>query len=328
MDRAGQVGQALAGWLAATGAVPEPELTGPLTPLGGGFDTEIYAFRLRRPPAALDGGLVLRMLRRHHDPTRVLREQATQNAVAVQGYPAPRVLLACVDPGPLGAAFCVMQQAPGVPLLSRVVGMAGVLVQIQLRLHALDPTPLGGTLPDLDRYLDDMARRIEAATLAGLTPLLGWLRRRRPTPAGAAVICHGDLHPQNVLVDGGAVSAVLDWPNAVLAERAFDVAATLNILRFVPAGLAAPGRLRWLARLGQPLLAARYLSGYRRRRPIEPDRLAYYEVAAAMRALVHHGEVARGAAGGPLPSALERSPYAARLLARAARITGLTASLP
>jgi hypothetical protein len=106
------------------------------------------------------------------------------------------------------------------------------------------------------------------------------------------------------------------------------VAATLNILRFVPADLAVPGPLRWLARLGQPLLAARYLTAYRRGRPVEPDRLAYHEVAAAMRALVRHGEVARSADDGPPPSALDRSPYAERLLARASRITGLGVGLP
>ena len=130
------------------------------------------------------------------------------------------------------------------------------------------------------------------------------------------------------MVDGAAVSGVLDWPNAVLAEPAFDVAATLNILRRVPAGVAVPGPRRWLAAAAQRLLAARYLAGHRRRRPVDPTRLAYYEVAAALRALVRGGEIRRGAPGAPPPSALDRSPYAARLLARAARITGLEPSLP
>ena len=37
-----------------------------------------------------------------------------------------------------------------------------------------------------------------------LDSLLGWLYERRPRPDVAPVICHGDLHPQNVLVQGRA----------------------------------------------------------------------------------------------------------------------------
>lgn len=325
--RADQVARGLAGYLSKTLGLPTVEFAEPPVPLGGGFDTEIYAFRLRHGPAGLDGPLVLRALRPHHDPAMVRREQATQNALAARGYPAPRVVLITLDPAPLGAPFTIMERAPGVPLLSRVVGMAGVLARAQLRLHALDPAPLQDTLPDFDGYLEAMARRVDAASLTGLAPLLGWLRARRPR-FDAAVVCHGDFHPQNVLVQGRTVTGVLDWPNALLAEPAFDVASTLNILRFVPAGLAVSGPFTWLVRAGQRVLAARYLAEYRRGRPLDAGRLAYYGVAAAIRALVRSGEARRRVAGGPPPSALDRSPYAARLLAHTARVTGLTASLP
>jgi hypothetical protein len=124
------------------------------------------------------------------------------------------------------------------------------------------------------------------------------------------------------------VSGVLDWPNAVIADAAFDVASTHCILRFVPPGLASvPRALRWLIRVGQPILAARYLRGYRRRRAIDAERLAYYQVAAAMRALVRAGE-GRSRAGDPPPTELDRSAFADRLLAHVTGITGLAASLP
>src|SRR5207248_7580633 len=137
-----------------------------------------------------------------------------------------------------------------------------------------------------DGYLDSLARRIDRAGLAGLAPLLAWLRERRPADDPLAV-CHGDFHPQNVLVEHGAATGVLDWPNALLADPVFDVASTLGILRFVPVDLVSTSRpLRWLARVGQPLLAARYLAGYRRRRAIPVERLGYYQVAAGLRQLV------------------------------------------
>jgi aminoglycoside phosphotransferase (APT) family kinase protein len=260
----------------------------------------------------------------------VLREQATQNTLADLGYPAPRVLLATTDPAPLGAAFLIMARLPGVPLVTHPVGMAAVLGDAQLRLHTLDAAPLARALGEaatFDGYLAALERRIAGAGLTGLAGLMSWLRERRPPPAVVPVICHGDLHPQNVLIAGGALSGVLDWPNVLVADAAFDVASTRLILRFVPAELASlPRGLRWLAHVGQPILARRYLAGYRRRRPLDGARLAYYEVAAAMRALVQAGE--RRLAGGLPPSRLDRSSYAARLLAHARTLSGVDAELP
>ena len=333
MARADEIARGLVAHLRRVLGEPDLELADAPVPLTGGYDTEIHALRLRGAPAGLAGPLVLRVLRAHHDSAMVIREQAIQNALADQGYPAPRVVHATLDPAPLGAAFLLMERLPGTPLISaRPIGMDRPLVEAQLRLHALDPAPLARALGDaitFDGYLASFGRRIDRAGLTGLVELMRWLHERRPPPGAPPVVCHGDLHPQNILVESGRVSGVLDWPNALIADAAFDVASTRTILRFVPVGLASmPRALRWLARVGQPILAARYLRGYRRRRPIDSGRLAYYEVAAAMRALVRAGERRSRAVEGPPPNELDRSTYADRLLAHAASITGLAASLP
>jgi hypothetical protein len=76
------------------------------TRVSGGFDTQIFAFRLAGAPPAFSGPLILRLLDVHHDPARALTEQATQNALADLGYPAPRAVLASADVTP-GTAFTV-----------------------------------------------------------------------------------------------------------------------------------------------------------------------------------------------------------------------------
>jgi len=115
-----------------------------------------------------------------------------------------------------------------------------------------------------------------------------------------------------VLVDDGGVTGVLDWPNALVADPAFDVASTLNILR--SCGRVTSMRPRCAgARLAQPLLAVA-ISRPIAAAAIDDARLAYYQVAAALRALCAGGEPARLA--GP-PTDLDASPYArapARLL--------------
>jgi len=84
MARADEIARGLVAHL--RGALGEPglELAERPVPLTGGFDTEIHAVRLRGAPADFSGPLVLRMLRAHHDPAMVLREQAIQNALAVR----------------------------------------------------------------------------------------------------------------------------------------------------------------------------------------------------------------------------------------------------
>jgi aminoglycoside phosphotransferase (APT) family kinase protein len=332
VSREEEIGRRLVAHLRATLGAPGLDLAEPPAPLTGGFDTEIFALRLREAPPAWPGALVLRLLRPHHDPAIVLREQATQNTVADQGYPAPRVRLASTDATHLGAPFVLMDCLPGIPLVDAgLLGMERALLDAQLRLHRLDPAPLTRVLGDavsFDAYLAQMERHAEQGALDGLRGALRWLGARRPPPAPVA-ICHGDLHPRNILVEEGRVTGVLDWPNVLVADPAFDLAATWSILRFVPAALTGmPAARRWLARLVQPALAARYRALYRRRRPIDRARLRYYEVAAALRALVRVGQSRQGRAGAPPPGPLDRSPYADRLAGHVASVTGVTVTLP
>jgi len=143
MDRGGDLAAALLDHLRARLDERGLELQEPLTPISGGFDTRIFAFRLRSAAPAFAGPLILRLLGPQHDPARVLRERVTQNTLAGLGYPAPRVLLACPDPAPLGGAFLVMERLPGAPLLqARYLNLSRVLVETQLRLHALDAEAL------------------------------------------------------------------------------------------------------------------------------------------------------------------------------------------
>jgi aminoglycoside phosphotransferase (APT) family kinase protein len=305
----------------------------------GGFDTQIYAFRLTAAPPEYSGPLILRLLHAHHDPARALRERATQNALAEFGYPAPRVLLASADLTVLGGAFLIMPRLDGRPLPKVSIGaMARVLAELQARLHDLDPVAFlravtrDGLEPrslTFDAHLAYLTERAAHGGLVGLAPGLEWLARRRPPRPEPRAVCHGDFHPFNILVDGEGVTGVLDWPHAIVADPAFDVATTLIILRLVPmdvAGLATP--LRWLANAARPLLVAGYLRHYGRRRPLDRGKLAYYEAAACMKALVRAGELRGGLAGPNVANVLFESAYTARVLSRFRALTGITPSLP
>lgn len=317
-------------------------LAEPPAPVSGGFDTQIYSFRLVGAPPNLSGPLILRVLSPLHDPRRALRERAIQNALADQGYPTLRAPLASADPAILGAGFLVMERLPGRPLLEvRRLGMAGVVVRAQRRLHALDPGPVlkaidaavpGGSHDHtVEGLLAQFEARVVRGALLGLAPALGWLRAHRPTVEGPAVVCHGDFHPQNLLVDDRReLTGVLDWPNLLIAERACDVAASRVILRYAPIEVAqVPRHVRWLVRAARLALVRRFMAGHRRAAPLHRPSLRYYEALGCMRGLLRVAEQRTRAArdGTPL-SRLDASRFGERLTRRFARLTGVRATLP
>jgi aminoglycoside phosphotransferase (APT) family kinase protein len=313
----------------------------PLTPVSGGFDTRIFAFRLSGAPKTFSIPLILRVLSPQYPQARALSERATQNAVAGLGYPAPRVLLASADPKILGGAFLVMERLPGRPLLdARRVGIASVLVETQLRLHALDAEvllealdregpPISREVATFEGHLGRLRHRVGAGGLRGLEQAMRWLIENRPANESTRVICHGDFHPQNILVENDRVTGVIDWPNVVVAERAFDVASTRVILGLVPVALmGVPPALRGIVDIARRVLAAHYVGGYRRRAPAGVTHLPYYEALACMRGMIRTVETRLAAGGGAKLSALDASTYGERLAARFARITGVAPTLP
>ncbi len=92
------------------------------------------------------------------------------------------------------------------------------------------PVTVPGLLGALARFADEFGR-------PDLADAARWLADHRPAPA-PDVICHGDLHPFNLLADGARVT-VLDWSTALLAPRAHDVAFTSLLLSEPP--LHVPG---------------------------------------------------------------------------------------
>ena len=269
-------------------------------PLTGGFWAELFAFSLAQPPDGWPHDLVARMM---PEANTARRETLIQAAVAAAGFPTP-VVRAAGEPGDgLGRAFMIMDRAPGAPLLSglSLAGALGrgpalfgeiprLLASTMARLHALDPEPVRGQLEAAAAIVSVgsmLALLREYAAEFGrpdLTQAAQWLIDH---PAGQTpdVICHGDLHPFNLLRDGARVT-LLDWSTALLAPRSYDVAFTC--LALSEPALAAPGWLRpavrWLGRR----LAGRFVRSYQASTGvvIEGAELAWHQAVVCLRALV------------------------------------------
>lgn len=310
----------------------------------GGFDTLVYAFEIADPPPTLAGPLVLRVYRDARGPERARLEACVQNAVDELGFPTPRVLLTCVDRAVLGGAFQVMRRVHGRVMLDaifgpRVLRMPTVLATLQAQLHSLDVQAFTARLAagqcsaeqlSVAADLHDLQTRIGAAQLRGLAPALEWVQRHLPSARGRDVVCHGDFHPLNVLVDGQRVSGVLDWARAKLADPAWDVGATIALTTHGP--LRLPGVLHRAAMTARQWFVARYVRAYMRLRPLDRAAVRYYEAARCLAMLVEAGEhiqVERGVIP-PVakPTAFKDARTLRGLLARFRAISAIDVALP
>lgn len=286
---------------ALRGAWPDVDLAVEPRPLTGGFWAAIFHLRLTGTPHDVPDDLVLRVV---PNAEMGAKETAVQSVLAAAGAPTPAVHLSGPAGGPLGDAWAVMDLAPGEPLLAGLDGAAALrklprlltrlptqLADVMAAVHGIDPNPVlervRAAAPTVAFSLDGLWPHLRAgAELTGRNDLIDALDMlaKHPPPPDEPVLCHGDLHPFNLLRDGERVS-VLDWTGALVAPPAYDVALTWLLLRYPP--LAAPPALRPVIGAGATVLARRFLHSYRRANPAaDLTNLDWYTALHATRVLL------------------------------------------
>ena len=310
------------------------------TKLTGGFWAELLSFKVKPAPDDWNRALVARVM---PDAGIAAKEGAFQLETASQGYPTPMVRLQRgPEAGIDGRAVMVMDLADGAPLLAGLDGVAAivklpslarrlpvVLADVLAQLHRLDAGPLVQRLaagdaprPDVDGILRSLRSTAEVLERPALAACTAWLADHRPA-TDSDVICHGDLHPFNVLVADGDELTVLDWSAAVIAPRAYDVGFTSLMLAEPP--LMVPPFLRPVIRRVGKALSTRFIRQYEARAGVrvDADVLAWYQGLICVRALT---EVAGWAAAGTLVGR-EGHPWVINegaLIERLAQLTGIT----
>jgi len=263
----------------------------PPTPVEGGYDTAIYRFQLEGASDELAEPLILRVFA-GNSPNRAAFESLVQGAVAGVGYPAPKVHFTCMDDAVLGAGFLIMELMPGRPMtdLPEEV-MPEMLAEAHLHLHGIDANPIREALESsgfrssrrsFGNRIRGFKKQVEERRYDWLGGGLGWLEENRPGEPERPVVCHGDFHPLNLLVEDGRVSGVLDWAGFLLGEPAYDVGTTV-FLGQVAAPALLPG-IDWSK------LMRRYLEHYLKKSPLEPERVDYYSAFRCLWAMFEGAE--------------------------------------
>ncbi len=286
--------------------------------LTGGFWASMYRIRLRGQPADVPTELVFRIA---PDATMGAKELAVQHVVAELGCPTPHVRLIGPADAELGGTWSVMDFAVGAPPLGDLDGIGalrraprllsrlpGQLAAPMTALHALDPGPVSDAVraaaPTAAWSVDQLLHHFgEGAEALGRSDLVGALRAltgRRPLE-GPTVICHGDLHPFNLLVQETGEVTVIDWTASIRAEPAYDVAFTALLLANPP--LAAPAPLAAVIRRVGARVARRFEARYRALAPgHDLAHLDWYRALHGTRILLEAAGIeARDGAGGDHP---------------------------
>ncbi|HYF17280.1 MAG TPA: phosphotransferase family protein [Ramlibacter sp.] len=178
-----------------------------------------------------------------------MREFALLQALDGAALPAPRAWWIDPDGRRLGAPSLVMDRMPGTcdylvlngerPLGQRLElarGFLGLMADIHAvdwRARGLDRvlgTPKGKpSLAELAHWEAEY-RRVKLEPHPELDFVLAWMRRSAPE-AEAIVLVHGDFKPGNALLDGGRISAKLDWETAHLGDPLEDLGWVTNPVR-------------------------------------------------------------------------------------------------
>lgn len=320
------------------------EFAGVPEPLTGGFWAQLVSFRLRGAPPGWDRPLVARVM---PDQGTAAKETAFQRAIAAAGYPTPSVHAAGgPDEGIVGQSYVVMDLASGRPLLAGLDGVRALLrlpslarrlpktlARALAELHALDPADViaeldaaGEPRPTVPAMVCGLREAAAALGRADLAAAASWFEEH-PAADEPVRLCHGDLHPFNVLVDENDMITVLDWSAALLAPASHDLAFTSLLLAEPP--LVVPPPLRPVVGRAGRALSNRFVAEYERAagRTVDRDAVAWHQGLVCLRALVEvAGWVAAGTidaraghpwliSGGPLArrlTALTSVPVAAR----------------
>jgi len=198
-----------------------------LTRLGQGREAEVFAWA---------DGYVLKLFWPEFSRADAELEAQLTQQVWLMGVPSAKVEDVLEFDGRWGV---VLQWIKGVPLTdyiqtdpSRLLFAAQMLGALHRQLH----NKAAGQLPSQRLQL---IRRIQACRLPqGLRVAL--LEHLAQLPDGSA-LCHGDFHPENVLIAEDGIY-VIDWPNAVRGNPVADIARTTLLVLYSELPPDLPGR--------------------------------------------------------------------------------------
>jgi len=260
--------------------LPGAEVTS-VARLTGGVSADVYRLDVCTPGGG-DASLVLRVQGATHSGHAAGLEYRLLQALYLGGALVPEPLMVDDSGQLLADPFLVMRyvegdtQIPVVEQSRRVNLMATALHDIhQFDVSALPQLPLRlDPLPEVFDYLPQGSQWQELRDCLHLMQNTVYTDKPK--------LLHGDFWPENLMWQQGEIAAVLDWEDAAIGDPLSDVACCCVELRY---------------KFGKPAMQ-QFAQAYAKQQPLDPSRLALWQVYVAAAAQCYMG-------GWGLPAAQE-----------------------
>ncbi len=222
-------------------AAQHPDLSElPLRPLEAGWDNVMLR---------LGDDLAVRLPRRASAAVLIEHEQRWLPEIAPRLPLAVPVPLRIGMPGsgyPWRWSVLPWMQGAAADLALPNANQGSTLAKFLYALHVAAPTdaphnPVRGVpLQQRRTVIEERMERVGRLTDC-ITPAVreAWKQALDAPMDAAPTWIHGDLHSRNVLVEEGALSAVIDWGDMAQGDRATDLAAIWNLLPTAASRIAA-----------------------------------------------------------------------------------------
>ena len=208
---------------------------------------------------------VLKLFSADRDTSAIEAEARVSQLVHESGLPTPGTHGVVEVEGRHGIVY---DRAPGTSMLVqlsakpwRLFAFGRTLAQLHASIHECHVDQLPSQRRELERL-------IARAELTAARRDLAFARLRN-LPEGTAV-CHGDFHPDNVLMNGDDAT-IIDWTTACAGNPVADFARTSLILQL---GAPLPGLSLWTRitiHVGRALFQRSYVKRYRHMRRLNPQ---------------------------------------------------------
>jgi len=235
-------------------------------PFAVGATAEIYAW---------ENGQILKLFREWVSADAVQTEARTARLVHASGAPVPAVGEIVEFDGRMGLLY---ERIDGRSMLAALTAQPWRLVHFARQLAGLQADLHSRVVPaGMPAQRGRMQRKIERAEVLSPATRQQVLALLDTLPAGNQ-LCHGDFHPDNVLLTARG-PVIIDWIDATAGHPLADVARSSLLTSFAqpPAG----GTIDWKIRLARRWLHSAYLAHYRRLHPFAAEELTHWRLVNA-----------------------------------------------
>jgi aminoglycoside phosphotransferase (APT) family kinase protein len=243
----------------------QPRTISGLQKIAEGREAEIFAW---------EDGSVLRLLRNPNAAQQVEWEAHAMAAARGAGASVPEVLGKTTIDGRPGL---IMERVDGVDLLT-IVGRKPWLVWSVAQLSGRMQAQLNSSEapPDIPSLKDLIRRRV---TQSGRVPphLADRALAMLDTVPDGDRICHGDLHPGNIIRSSHG-HMIIDWTNVARGDATADFVRTDLMIRMGSIPPGSPIVIRYGALFARRLMLSTFRRSYLGALPLDKRQIARWEV--------------------------------------------------